>query len=246
MAFSQPVTPTLTSQLAQAASGFVSPQGFRGFQSVYFVASYAPVFNDEEGQDDYGLHGPFTTETEANQSQQQLGDGYAVFGPFSIMPNEFTGPPATAAQSIVGPISLTPQAVLLGGPPLPPINISGPIDLPAGTEQQPQEYDALFFSQAAVLKFVIPYYTGIYGPGFAADIQDQLAQASVALLGHLPWSEYQTGEELRNDAVMADPEHPEHPEHPRLKLDVLHVFVQRGDHFEHREVRQRAPAEVRA
>lgn len=239
MAFSQPISPTLTAQLAQAASGFVSPQGFRGFQSVYFVASYAPVFNDQEGQDDYGIYGPFTTETEADQSQQQLGDGYAVFGPFSIMPNEFTGPPPAPTQPIVGSIRLTPRSLLLGGPALQPIDLSGPVDLPAGTERQPQEYDALFFSQAAVQKFVIPYYTSLYGPEFAVEIQDQLAQASIALLGHLPWSEYQTGDELHNDAVM---EHPKHPDNPRITLDPLHVFVQQGDHFEHREIRRRAPA----
>ena len=242
--FTQVIAPTLVARLAEAASGFVSQLGFEEFQWVFFVASYVPVPNEDEGQPDYAIYGPYATEDKANTIQQGLGDGYSVFGPFSVMPNEFSGPLPAVTQPVVGPISLTPVSLLSGVPGGQPINILGPVDFPAGPEQQPQEYDALFFTQAAVQKFVVPYYTGLYGPGFAGVIEEQFAGAAVGVLGHLPWSEYQTGDGLRNDAVGigAASGHKR-----RIQLDVLHTW-QQDEHgnFYPREVRPHVTAQARA
>ena len=36
----------------------------------------------------------------------------------------------------------------------------------------PEEVDALFFSMAPFDKFVVPYYSRLYGPAFAQDLRD--------------------------------------------------------------------------
>ena len=61
---------------------------------------------------------------------------------------------------------------------------------PQGIDAPPTEFDALFLTVDAVAKFALPYYSGIYGNGFGREVLTQFQRVELALMGHLPWSEY--------------------------------------------------------
>lgn len=180
--FSQPISPALCVRLGEAAAGYVSVLGYEGAMSIYFVASYLPTQDPVEQQVDYVVYAPFASQTEAQAFQLTLPPGlFGVFGPYALEPNGFDEGFTNPAQLVVGTLQVTPFSNTPGGP------------IPTGEPAFEWDgYDAVFMSTAAVEKFVIPYYTTIYGPEFAGEIVSQFNAAPVALMGHLPWTEYQT------------------------------------------------------
>jgi hypothetical protein len=52
------------------------------------------------------------------------------------------------------------------------------------------EIDALFLSLSSVEKFLVPYYTSLYGTALAEQVRMRFTSAPTAALGHLPWTEY--------------------------------------------------------
>lgn len=159
--FEKPVSAELARVLAQAAdTPFHSSQ-------FYVVARYSQMSG--ASMNPYDVHPPFATCEDAQQLVEKLGPEYGVFGPFVD-----THHPPPLDQETVAKLEVTPQR---GSEPQPPFTIDG------------QKYDALFYSIEAVEKFVLPYLTAEYGSEFATYVSKQFSQASLALLGHLPWSE---------------------------------------------------------
>lgn len=169
--FLRPIKPELARVLAQAASAAYAPT-----PSFYVVARYDP---DPERltTEPFNVQRPVATYEEAESQVAELvqtdpGVDYGIFGPFDNTEGGFTQP---AEQATVGQLLVTPQ---IGGTPEEPFTIQG------------TEFDALFYSMEAVEKFVLPYYSQEMSPDFANQVSLGFRTAPMALMGHLPWSEY--------------------------------------------------------
>lgn len=171
--FTESVSAGLLRVLAQAAGGYVDEE------RIYFVARYAP-----DGECGYDVR-PFRTEKEAVSAAAKLtlpdGPRYAAFGPFDTRP-PYPENPAQASVELFQITTTASNAFVLQG---------------AGM------YDALFCSTAAVMKFAVPYYTAVYSPVFAGEMLRSFLAAPLALMVHLPWSEYG---EMGLDGVASVPE----------------------------------------
>jgi hypothetical protein len=223
--FARSISPSLAVRLGEAAAGYVSSIGYEKSERIYFVASYAPVLDPTEGQVDYEVFSPFPDADDADKFRKSKGKGYGVFGPFSLAPNELNVGYTNRKQKVVGNMELTPFANLPGG-----LGI---------TNKSPfswNGYDAVFMTEAAVEKFVIPYYTSVYGADFAGKILPQFSDAPVALMGHLPWTEYQIDEKIDGKQPPAD------VAHRTVHSDLLH-FTKEDEHgnITAHEVRPPAP-----
>ena len=171
--FLQPVTPNLARVLAQAAnSAFVTSDTF------YVVCRLLTSIDQAAGSDPYNVQTPAPTYADAQGQVTWLQQNdptfqYGIFGPFS---NTFSGfdrpPPPTQLQ--VASLDVTAGAGT--------VSDSIPIE---GTS-----YDALFWSVEVVQKMLIPYYAQEYGPDYAQTVLTEFYAAPVALVAHLPWSEY--------------------------------------------------------
>lgn len=178
--FTQPVSATLAVALGQAVAGFLRKE------DMYFVATSTP---DENGL--YRFWGPYDGWSDVMESEQEaVVDGIAAwFGPFTNAPGVGGAPNPNPAQDTVKVMQITPQSVtggVLPTFPLYPIQLpidSDPVDAPA--------FDAVFLSAPAVRKFVVPYYAGLYGAAFAEKLTTAFADATLAMMVHLPWSEYE-------------------------------------------------------
>jgi hypothetical protein len=194
--FLKPVSAMLTRALAEAAAGFPRPSGSPD-ASVYFVASYAAVqpANDSNppGEDLpantfnglFNIQPASASYTDAQARATELGDGYGVFGPFS----------STFAAPTQGQATVTTMVLNTSDGGLVDIPTAG-FSPPPGITPPPPEFDALFFTADAVAKFALAYYSGIYGNGFGREVLTQFQSAHLALMGHLPWSEYTDIQEL--------------------------------------------------
>lgn len=163
--FTQPVSAGLLRVLAQAAEGYPN-QG-----EMYFVALYEP---DANGSFEVS---PWYSQAEAAAVVDQLNTGprptFAVFGPFdTTLPY-----PTNEEQETVA--SLQVSTTTPGGEPGTSFTVGGA-----------QMYDAVFCSPAAVIKFAMPYYSRVYSPAFAETMLQSFLEAPVAMMVHLPWSEY--------------------------------------------------------
>lgn len=162
--FTQPVSAGLLRVLAQAAEGYPN-QG-----AMYFVASYAP---DANGSFEVS---PWWSPEEAAAVVNMLPggqDNFAVFGPFdTTLPY-----PVNAEQETVASLQVSTTAAT--GEPGTSFSVGGA-----------EMYDAVFCSAAAVIKFAVPYYSRVYSPEFAETLLQSFLQAPVAMMVHLPWSEY--------------------------------------------------------
>ena len=49
----------------------------------------------------------------------------------------------------------------------------------------PKEYDALFWTAPAIDKFLVPYYSRVYGPARAAQLHYQYVRSAVIIWGHM-------------------------------------------------------------
>jgi hypothetical protein len=185
--FLKPVSAMLTRALAEAAAGspIGSPNG------VYFVASYMAVPSRDDTNppsDDlpadthngyFNIQPAFASHAVALARATQLGPGYGVFGPFN---STFITP--TPGQPTVSTITITTSD---NGT----VTIPSPGFIPSpGITPPPPEFDALFFTPEAVAKFALPYYSEVYSNGFGNEVLTQFQSAKLALMGHMPWSEY--------------------------------------------------------
>jgi len=159
------ISAALAKRLAEAAFGYM------GLGPVYLVASYEPTDN---AGDPYNVT-PFKDDWEAAEALVAALNTdpdlprYGVFGPYD------TGLDGTSPTCFLETISL-----LVGGAD----DSTGALAFSAG------EYDSLFWTQAAVKKFAVPYYSALYSPSFAQSVLAEYEGASMAVLGHMPWSEY--------------------------------------------------------
>jgi hypothetical protein len=170
--FLHAVTPKLARVLAQAAGAAYAPT-----PSFYVVTRYEPEKPDTGTLQPFNVQQPVATYTEAQQQVAALGItdpgvAYGIFGPFE---NTEGGLPLPGNQATVAQLLVTPQG---GDPALKPFTIPG------------TEFDALFYSIEAVEKFVLPYYEQEISPDFAQRVLTEFHNAPLALVGHLPWSEY--------------------------------------------------------
>jgi hypothetical protein len=194
--FQKPVSAMLARALAEAAAGFPRPVDARD-ASVYFVASYeaVPASDDSNPPDEdlpantfnglFNIQPAYATHAEARTRADELGSGYGVFGPFR----------STFAAPAHGQATVTTMVLYTSD--------GGQVDIPTagftppeGLTPPPPEFDALFFTADAVAKFALSYYSGIYGNGFGREVLTQFQEAHLALMGHLPWSEYTEIEEI--------------------------------------------------
>jgi hypothetical protein len=169
----QTVSARLAMRLAQAALGYI------GMGPIYLVASYQP---SDDSFDPYSVV-PFRDNPAAAEAfalALNAPDGstprFGVFGPYQ------TGLPVNVELN-ADPYLLQTIDVVVGGPAdaLPeqgtlPISVTG--------------FDSLFWTVGAVEKFAVPYYTMLYSAAFADHVLQQFAEKEMALLGHMPWSEY--------------------------------------------------------
>jgi hypothetical protein len=162
----RPISAGLAARLAEAAFGYM------GLGPVYLVATYEPTDN---AFDPYNVT-PFKNDWEGAEALIAILNAdpdlpeFGVFGPYE------TG---------LGPAPLSPYyleavSLLVGGPD----GETGALAFGAG------EYDSLFWTRAAVEKFAVPYYSALYSPVFAQSVLEEYETASLAVLGHMPWSEY--------------------------------------------------------
>jgi hypothetical protein len=119
--------------------------GFRTGRPVFLVADYRFPHN---------VAGPFATYAEARRVQMDSGATFGVFGPY-VTPRD---PGADSASRVVA-VRLTIES---------PAGRRRTVDL----DLRRVEVDALFFTMSAVDKFVIPYYSDIYGPEYATVARD--------------------------------------------------------------------------
>jgi hypothetical protein len=99
--------------------------------------------------------GYFDTKNGATLVARDSGEGYAAFGPF-ITPRDTVYDLASQIDSV--------------------IVYSHSVRGPARAKVDPHEVDALFLTQAAVDKFMIPFYSQLYGPVFAAGLRVDLSR----------------------------------------------------------------------
>ena len=111
-----------------------------------------PVFLVADHRFPHNVAGPFASYDEANRVRADSGTAFGVFGPY-----------VTARDSIADSSRV--------------LNVRVTVQTPKGRvvfDVDPAQVDALFFSNSAVDKFVLPYYTSVYGPEYAASL-DRLA-----------------------------------------------------------------------
>ncbi|HEX6038077.1 hypothetical protein [Longimicrobium sp.] len=86
------------------------------------------------------------------------------------------------------------------------------------------EFDALFYTRAAVEKFAQPYYEALYGAEFAEEVMEQFLAADLQVMAHYPWSEYDdkfTPEGLPAVLVAGKHEHEHEPGGQRLHWNIV-------------------------
>jgi len=110
-----------------------------------------PIFLVADHRFPYNVSGPFASFEEANRVRADSGSTFGVFGPYVT--------PADPVDSV--------QVV----------KVRVTVRTPRGQREfdvDPKNIDALFFSNSAVHKFLLPYYTSIYGPEYALKLAQLL------------------------------------------------------------------------
>jgi hypothetical protein len=119
--------------------------GFRTGRPVFFVADYRFPHN---------VAGPFETYAQARRVKADSGARLGVFGPY-VTPRD---PNADSVNRVVA-VRLT---------------IESPDGRRDTVDVDPTKVDALFFTMSAVDKFVVPYYSRVYGPEYATVLREAL------------------------------------------------------------------------
>ncbi|HYJ80380.1 MAG TPA: hypothetical protein VEW03_12285 [Longimicrobiaceae bacterium] len=218
--FPTPVSAELANALAQAVRGFLQPG------EMYFVASLLP---GDDGM--YEFWGPYPGWNAVPPSEQQAIEAEIAgwFGPFTNVPGELGAPDPQPNQQTIYEVQVTPQTptgTLESTFLLYPIRLTGAAP-PPGPATPP--FDAVFLSAPAVQKFVVPYYAGLYGAEFAETLTNAFDGADLALMVHLPWSEY----EMLQDTGVDNP--PPNPTawHVHERFTVYHRDPETGEYKEH-------------
>jgi hypothetical protein len=166
----RPISARLARRLAEAAFGYM------GLGPVYLVAAYEPI---DSVADPYDVT-CFRSDWEAAEAFAAILNTdpelprYGVFGPYAT---ELVGEPLISQYSL-DTISLLVDSPADSSP------AQGTLTIPAS------EFDSLFWTRAAVEKFAVPYYAALYSPAFADLVLEEYDGARLAVLGHMPWSEY--------------------------------------------------------
>jgi len=116
--------------------------GFRTGRDVFLVADYRFPHN---------IIGPFATRPLAERARGDSGAYFGVFGPFRTAVDRRSDSATRVIDVTI--VTETPQ---------------GRRDT---IKVKPTVVDALFFTQSAVDKFLIPYYSRVYGPQYATVLQ---------------------------------------------------------------------------
>ncbi|HEX2191486.1 MAG TPA: hypothetical protein VHG51_21420 [Longimicrobiaceae bacterium] len=157
----QPISAAMARRLAEAADGF------RSGKPVYLVVDY----EDPERVRSFEGEGAREAAERARREGEAAGEGsrLGVFGPFLT-----EGDPPGAAGAEV-------------------LDVTIRVRLPDGSTRTETfggtEVDALFWSRAAVDKFVVPYYAAARGLEHAARLADAFAGEDAYVLAHLPDSD---------------------------------------------------------
>ncbi|MGH7538566.1 MAG: hypothetical protein ACREMF_08030 [Gemmatimonadales bacterium] len=168
----EPLSASLLRRLAAAADGY------RTGERVYVVAAFDPPHN---------VAGVFANPDEAvlvrDSVQRKSHQRYGKFGPYRS-PKDQGRPIVFLARPrcwpTIFPCWLARWRPSEGGPvfvkDLDSVSIvayrhSGP---PWRMTADPMELDAVFFTMSAIDKFVLPYYTALSGPAYAAMLRDSL------------------------------------------------------------------------
>jgi len=112
-------------------------------------------------QGKHQVTGPYSSEAEA-QANLPAGTEYGVFGPFEA-------PPTITHMPILQ------WDVTLGD---------------NTTRSFKKHYDAFFWSESALRKFVLPYYSNLVSPEYATQIRDAFRQPDIIVMAHDPLTEY--------------------------------------------------------
>jgi hypothetical protein len=115
---------------------------FRTGRDVFLVGDYRFPYN---------ISGPFTTRAAAERVRADSGAYFGVFGPYRTPADRRSD----SARRVVRVTLVTESA-------------QGKRQT---IEVDPTVVDALFFTQSAMDKFVIPYYSRLYGPQYATVLQ---------------------------------------------------------------------------
>lgn len=203
--FLNPVSAMLTRALAEAAAGYPvaasSTDGSTTDGSIWLVASYTAVPPSDDGNPPaeglpptyngiFNIQPAYSSYQSALDRATELGDGYGVFGPFTSTfmapnPNQSRMSQVVVTMSYTHPESGDTTATNIITIPTP--GFSPPPGLAA---PPPLEFDALFFSADAVAKFALGYYSEIYSNSFGIQVLQEFQSAQLAVMGHMPWSEY--------------------------------------------------------
>lgn len=157
---------SLLRRLAEAVDGY------RSGEALYVVAAWH--FPHE-------VAGVFPSRALAMEAVRRRGLDYAAFGPYFAPPdsgNEMMVYSLRLCPGLHEPDSYCPDTTLSLSQAVPYAaikDITITIHSKDGTAVQsvlaPGEADAVFFTLSAIDKFVMPYYTRIYGAQFAADMR---------------------------------------------------------------------------
>jgi hypothetical protein len=149
------VTPTLLRILGETVAS-CRPGPGPGPRPIFLVADYR--FPHE-------VVGHFSSRAEAERVRARSGSTFGVFGPYKTPAAD---PIADAPTKVVA-VSLIRRTA------------SGRTDT---LRVDPEKVDALFFSMSAVDKFVMPHYSGLYGPEYAHKLRQKLASPGGATACH--------------------------------------------------------------
>jgi hypothetical protein len=163
--------------------------GHRDHAHAYFVGPYR--YDPEDGG--HRLVGPFPDQRPAQEymdAQQLSYDTHDVFGPYDGTGSHLPAPPK--------PRKVTAVVIHVA-------------DEDGGNERKvvlnPQLYDAVFWSQSAVEKFLVPYYTAIGSLEEGSVVREAMRRASTLGLVHLPGSEWVDPERALVPAAVPGSEH---------------------------------------
>jgi hypothetical protein len=170
LADDRPISARLARRLAEAAFGYM------GLGPVYLAAAYEPIDGVADPYDVICFRSDWAAAERYAAYRNTIPDSprYGVFGPYDT---ELGGVPLTSQYSL-DTISLLVDSPASTSP------AQGTLTIPAS------DYDSLFWTRAAVEKFAVPYYAALYSPAFAEFVLEEYDGARLAVLGHMPWSEY--------------------------------------------------------
>ena len=156
----KPMRASLVSRLAEAADGI------RTGNDIWFIARPDPHPDTR-----HEVKGHFNTEQDAITAKTAHGSNFEVYGPFHT-PKDPDYDRTETIEKVV--LHMKP----LGGGATRELCLSG------------QDYDAVFWSMAAVDKFVVPYYVSMADLDEAARLRKDFGTVTTVALIHLPGSAY--------------------------------------------------------